>query len=104
MTETVYLLLAFSGGLGLGGLFFGGLRWTVLRGLSSPRPAVWFFVSYLVRMALTMLGFYVISGSHWSRLVAGLFGFVIVRSIMTRLEGSNTSVTPLRESRHAIEP
>ena len=72
MTETMSLLSAFIGGLLLGGIFFGGLWWTVRKGLASPRPALWFLVSYIVRMAAAATGFYALSGGHWSRLAASL--------------------------------
>jgi hypothetical protein len=42
MNETVILVLAGSAGVLLGVFFFGGLWWTVRRGLSSKRPALCF--------------------------------------------------------------
>ena len=36
-------------GLVLGGVFFGGLWWTVQKGFASPRPALWFLGSLLLR-------------------------------------------------------
>lgn len=85
MSETPYLLLAFVGGTILGGIFFAGLRLTIRRGLASPRPALWFCCSYPVRMAIAVIGFTLISGGHWPRLLASLLGFVFIRSVMTRL-------------------
>ncbi len=49
---------ALAAGLLLGAFFFGGLWWTVTRGVSSQRPALWFFASMLLRMSLTLAGFY----------------------------------------------
>jgi hypothetical protein len=43
MNETVILVLAGSAGLLLGAIFFGGLWWTVRKGLSSKRPALCFW-------------------------------------------------------------
>ena len=37
-------------GLVLGAIFFGGLWWTVRKGLSSQQPALWFLGSMLLRM------------------------------------------------------
>jgi len=40
MTEL--LILALAAGLVLGAIFFGGLWWTVRKGVSSKYPALWF--------------------------------------------------------------
>ena len=48
-------------------------------------PALWVFVSLLLRMGLTMSGFYWVSGGGWQRLLACLAGFIIARQILVRL-------------------
>lgn len=88
MNETVMLILAGGAGVLLGVIFFGGLWWTVRKGVSSQQPALWFLGSMLVRTGLVVAGFYVISDGHWQRLVAGLLGFVIARLLVTRLTRS----------------
>jgi F1F0 ATPase subunit 2 len=85
MNETLTLVLAWVAGGLLGAIFFGGLWWTVRKGVSSPRPAPWFFGSLLLRMSIVLAGFYFVSGGHWQRLVACLLGFVIARLIVLRL-------------------
>ena len=50
--------------------FFGGLWWTVRKSLVSSQPAVWVFCSLLLRMGVTMTGFYFVSGADWQRLLA----------------------------------
>jgi F1F0 ATPase subunit 2 len=72
MNETLRLVLASGAGLLLGAIFFGGLWWTVQKGVSSKRPAVWFMISLLVRMSIVLLGFYFV-GSGWWRLSLDLF-------------------------------
>ena len=57
MNETLILLLAWWREA-LGAIFFGGLWWTVRRGISSRRPALWFFGSLLLRMSIALAGFY----------------------------------------------
>ncbi len=99
-------LLAWMAGGALGLMFFGGLWWTVRKGASSRRPALWFFGSLLLRMSLTMTGFYGVSGGHWERMLACLFGFVMARPLviwLTRCHPPNSAATA-RESRHAPEP
>jgi len=85
MNETLTPVLALVAGVLLGAMFFGGLWWTVCKGVSSQRPAIWFFGSLLLRMSIALSGFYFVSGGHWDRLLACLLGFVIARFIVTRL-------------------
>ncbi len=79
------LLLACACGALLGFLFFSALWWTVRRGVASPRPALWFFVSLLARMGLVLVGFYVVGGGQWQRLVACLVGFYAARLVVLRM-------------------
>lgn len=85
MNETLTLGLAGAAGGGLGAIFFGGLWWTVRKGVSSKQPALWFFGSLLLRMSLALAGFYLVYGGHWERLLLCLGGFVLARPVVTRL-------------------
>jgi F1F0 ATPase subunit 2 len=82
MIDLSPLLLALAAGLVLGAVYFGGLWWTVLRGIGSRHAALWFFVSLLLRTAVAMLGFYLIARGSWERLVVSLAGFVVARFIV----------------------
>ena len=66
----------------LGALFFGGLWWTVRKGLSSERPELWFLGSLLVRTGIVLAGFWFVSQGHWSRLAGCLVGFLFARVIV----------------------
>lgn len=103
MSEFLTLAPALVAGLSLGALFFGALWWTVRRGLSSRRPALWFLGSLLVRTSIVLAGFYVVSGGRWDRLLACLLGFVIARQIATRLIGppAEPHSSPAKEPGHA---
>jgi len=85
MNETLILVLALATGVLLGTIFFGGLWWTVQKGVSSKRPALWFFGSLLLRTSIALVGFYFIARGHWERLLVCLLGFVIARLIVMRL-------------------
>jgi F1F0 ATPase subunit 2 len=89
MRETLLLLLALLGGMFLGTLFFGGLWWTVRRGVASHQPAIWFVGSLLLRTAIALFGFYAVMQGDWRRLVACLCGFVIARICVVRFTSSN---------------
>ena len=84
--------LVAAGGLGifLGTLFFGGLWWTVRRGVSSRQPALWFVVSLMVRTCVTLAGFYFVSGGRWERALACLLGFVMGSVLVTTVTRSTT--------------
>jgi F1F0 ATPase subunit 2 len=71
------------GGL-LGAFFFGGLWWTVQKGVASERPALWFLGSLLLRTSVILAGFYSVAQGHWSRLVACLLGFLIARVVLVK--------------------
>lgn len=77
------LILAALGGLLLGIFFFGGLWWTVRRTLSSKPSAFWQIGSLLVRMAVTLLGFYAVGAGQPDRLLACLAGFVLARFVVS---------------------
>lgn len=85
MNESLSLAFALLAGIFLGAFFFGGLWWTVRRGISSERVALWFLGSMLLRTGIVLLGFYFIPGDNWKRLLAGLIGFVIARLIVMRV-------------------
>jgi F1F0 ATPase subunit 2 len=85
MNETLMLVVAAAVGLVLGAVFFGGLCWTVRKGVPSSRPALWFVVSMLLRTGIVLVGFYSIGGGQWQRLLVCLLGFVIARFIVMRL-------------------
>ena len=85
MNETVTLLLAWVAGLFVGGIFFGGLWWTIRKGLSSNRSALWFLGSLVLRTSIALAGFYCVAGGHWERLLVCLLGFVMARLIVTWL-------------------
>ena len=82
MSDTLALALAFLAGALLGVFFFGGLWWTVQKGVTSERPALWFLGSLLLRTGLILVGFYLAAQGHWSRLAACLLGFLIAHVIV----------------------
>jgi F1F0 ATPase subunit 2 len=79
MTEWLLLAVAFGAGLLLSAFYFGGLWWTVRRGLVSKHPAVWFSGSLLLRTSVALAGFYFVGRGHWERLMVCLLGFVMAR-------------------------
>jgi len=105
MSDLLALALALFAGALLGTFFFGGLWWTVQKGIVSDRPALWFLGSLLLRTGLILAGFYFVSQGHWSRLVACLVGFLVARIIVvTRLARAQTEEQTQLEEETNIAP
>ena len=69
-------------GLALGTFFFGGLWFTVKKGMASKIPALWFVLSFFIRTGITLAGFYFCSQGNLQRLLICLFGFMIARILV----------------------
>jgi F1F0 ATPase subunit 2 len=105
MSDGLALAMAFLAGALLGVFFFGGLWWTVHKGVVSESPALWFVGSLLLRTGLVLVGFYLASQGHWSRLAACLLGFVIARLIVVnRLTRAPAEEPALGEEETHIAP
>jgi len=79
MHDVLSLAAAMAVGALLGAIFFGGLWWTVRRGMSSEWPALWFFGSLMLRMSIALLGFLAVGREDWERWLFCLLGFVLAR-------------------------
>ena len=90
MTGLGLLVTALAAGLMLGTIFFGGLWWTVRRGLPAMIPAVWFGLSALGRLAVVVCGLYCFARLGLPSLIACLCGLLVARGAVkhfTRLPG-----------------
>jgi F1F0 ATPase subunit 2 len=82
---TGLVISALAAGVVLGTVCFGGLWWTVRRGLTTATPAVWFGLSALLRMAVTVYGLYCFARLGLPSLIACLCGLLIARGAVKRL-------------------
>ena len=102
MTEIMILMLVLLSGVLLGAMFFGGLWWTVRKGVLSPRPAFWFLGSLVLRTSIVLIGFHFIAHGRWERFLVCLLGFILARFIVMRLTREAHKRTPMtQEGRHA---
>ncbi|MCB0617967.1 MAG: hypothetical protein KDC32_05765 [Saprospiraceae bacterium] len=85
MNDPLMLTLTFLTGALLGLFFFGGLWWTIQKGMYSKTPALWFLGSIILRTTVVLAGFFYISGGEWQRILTCLLGFVLARSVLVRL-------------------
>jgi F1F0 ATPase subunit 2 len=88
MNELLLPVLVLFAGMLLGAVFFGGLWWTVQKGVTAKQPALWFGTSLLLRTGIVLAGFYLVSGADWKRLLLCLLGFIIARFAVIRLTGT----------------
>jgi F1F0 ATPase subunit 2 len=88
MSETIILGAALAAGVLLGAIFFGGLWWTVRKGMTAKIPALWFLGSSLLRTGIILAGFYFVARGDWKKLLLCLLGFLIARMIVLRLTRS----------------
>ncbi len=88
MNEIIYMALVFTAGLVLGILFFGGLWLTVRKVVTSKRPSLWLIGSFLIRVSITLIGFYYLSQGSWKNLLISVLGFIIARSLIIYLTKS----------------
>ena len=75
--------LTMLAGAVLGLFFYAGLLWTVRRIATFRRPGLSVLTSVLVRMGVTLSGFYLVAGWDWERLLWCLSGFVLARVAVT---------------------
>lgn len=105
MSEILTLILALLMGVLIGMFFFGGLWWTVRRGLASKQVVLWISGSLILRMGIALAGFYYIGANHWERMLVCLFGFIMARFIVMRiLRILKKPVFPFQEVNHAHYP
>lgn len=81
--KVIPLLVSFLAGLAMGALFFGGLWITVKKSMTSKYTAMLFLLSFLVRMALVISGFYYLAQFGWPIMFVALTGFLAARILTT---------------------
>jgi F1F0 ATPase subunit 2 len=92
----LYLLLVILSGMVLG-LFYFGTLWITVRYLPRlRRPELVLAVSFVLRTAITVLGFYLVMGGQWMRLLACMVGFILVQVIFVCRFGSQTRFLPTK--------
>jgi F1F0 ATPase subunit 2 len=70
---------------------------------TAKSPARMMLGSFILRMAVLMAGFYLITGTgHWERLAAAMLGFIIVRKILTYRLGPQNAVETVNLSKSGI--
>lgn len=99
MTESMVLhvSLAFFAGLLLGLFYFGSLWLTVQNLVKVKRPALLSFGSFFIRTGLTLAGFFAVMSGQWERAFACMFGFLVMRKILTHRFGLAQHAFPTKK-------
>lgn len=98
----VNLVPALLGGCLLGLFFYGGLWWTVRRLPHTRRPAALTISSFVVRTAVTVLGFYLIMDGRLDRILVAMAGFLVIRTLLLHRWGPNpVAVDAVKGNLHA---
>lgn len=79
---SIIVSLLFGALLGL--FYFGGLWLTVRRLPSVARPGLWMIASMVLRTAVVVAGFYLLTAGRWDTLLVALLGFLAVRTTLLR--------------------
>ena len=85
MSATGLIIGALAAGMALGIVLFGGLWWTVNRALTATIPGVWFGLSALLRMAVSVSALYYVARLGLPSLITCLCGLLIARGAVMRL-------------------
>lgn len=93
MNDSIMIATILGAGLLLGTIFYGGLYWTVKKGLASNHAGWWFTASLWLRLGIAAGGFYLIGQDDWQRYVICFVGFIIARVAVVLLT---------KDPRHAV--
>lgn len=91
MQHILLILLTFVPGVVLGIFYFGSLWITVRQLPTTAYPTRLFIGSWLGRLAVTLLGFYLVMDGQWQRALLCLLGFITARIVLTRFWQPNNN-------------
>ncbi|MDJ0696902.1 MAG: ATP synthase subunit I [Mastigocoleus sp. MO_167.B18] len=84
MSNFLDIFISFPLGFFLGILYFSSLWWTVRQLPTTQQPILLILGSFIARLSIAILGFYLVMDGRWERLVIALLGFVLARSMLIR--------------------
>jgi len=87
MIENIDIIIILIVGILLGTFFYSGLWWTVDQARNLPVPLFMFLVSFLLRVSVTLIGFYQLIKSYPEEqgmsIAICLFGFWTAKFLIT---------------------
>ena len=85
LMEWDLVAVSLIGGICLGVFYFGSLWLTVRRLITSRQPFQVALLSFCVRLAVLIVGCYILMDDSWERLLFTMAGFLMVRIAALRL-------------------
>ena len=82
INDMITITLVFAAGLLTGIIFFGGLWFTVQKIVHSKKGSLWVFGSFILRVSVALLGFYLAGAGDFKRLLVCVAGFIAARFIV----------------------
>lgn len=86
--EIWQIMVALATGSAAGMFYFGGLWLTVQRIATSDRPQRLLVVSFFLRLAFSLVAFYLLVPWGWPALTTALAGLMVTRQILTKRKGN----------------
>ena len=93
MNGTYYIVFAFAVGVALGAFFSLNLWSSVQKMTDHETPWYILYGSFMLRISVVLLGFYLVMDGRLERMIAALGGFVLMREILVRVLGKNPGVS-----------
>ena len=85
--ELTELIVPAIGGIVLGGIFFGGLYWTVASLSRFRQKGLVLVSSAVVRLVIVGAGLMLLGAGSWQRMIATLLGILVARQILLMTVG-----------------
>jgi len=82
--DSWHMLWGFAAGLVSGGLYFGGLWLTVTNLAGAKQPYRLLAVSFVLRLSVVLVVFYLLLSLGWGVLSMAMFGLLLARQLWLR--------------------
>jgi len=93
MTDFYALVSSFVVGMGISVFYLGGLWLTARQIPRSDNPHLLMVVSFVGRIGLTVLAFFLVANGQWQRLLACFLGFFLLRAVLMRWQVGKMEVS-----------
>lgn len=105
MTDILLLMPSFLVGILVGVFFFMGLWYTTKKLMDAKHPALWALGSMVVRVAVTLVSFYLVGAGDLRKLLACLVGFILSRIFVMRITATvdRKNSSSLKETEHETQ-
>jgi F1F0 ATPase subunit 2 len=93
MADFYGLLVSFVAGMGISVFYLGSLWLTARQIPRTDHPHLLIAISFLARIGLTLLAFYLAANNQWQGLLACFLGFFTLRAVLMRWQVAKLEVS-----------